>query len=239
MRIVRGPGSPRVAVRAAALALVVAGTAALLGGCAEAGTPKSAGRAAAVTGPVQLWPERPPAPPPSPDPGVGVDGTPMPLSPLPRVADIRKVSALSVVQAQIEVDHRRGAPAFDQDEENRIRSCAAKPDARSCPVRAPEYHDLTGDGRNELIVGVEGKEHTLAIWVYMLKNGVMYRILNTAGTPQTVEVAGGKLIMREPTTTPGYETRTVYAWDAKSQVMTNESTQYDWHPHTPAAYRDR
>ncbi|MFI1159287.1 hypothetical protein [Streptomyces sioyaensis] len=105
---------------------------------------------------------------------------------------------------------------------------------------APEYHDLTGDGRDELIVGVDGgTSHLLTIWVYMLKDGVMNRILNIAQRTQAVEVADGKLIVREPTETPGYEVRTVYAWDAKSQVMTEESTEYDWRSPASAAPRGR
>ncbi|MEV4437096.1 hypothetical protein [Streptomyces sp. NPDC049555] len=150
----------------------------------------------------------------------------MPLPALARVpsGDIRKVPVLSVVRAQIAADARRGAPAFEQGTENKIAACAAQP--QSCPVRAPEYHDLTGDGKPELIVGVEGTEHVVAVWVYTLKDGVVHRILDAAGTPRSFEVTGGKLIMREPTETPTYEIRSVYGWDG--QVMVLQSTEYEW-----------
>ncbi|MFB7919255.1 hypothetical protein [Streptomyces sp. NPDC056061] len=151
----------------------------------------------------------------------------MPLPALPRVpsGDIRKVPVLSVVQAQLDADDRRHAPAFNRGTENRIRACATRPE--SCPVRTPEYYDLTGDGKDDLIVGIEGGDHILAIWVYRLKGGLVNRILNVAGTPKSVDVTGGKLIMREPSTTPGYEIRTVYAWDAPSQIMDVQATEYD------------
>ncbi|MEV5510348.1 hypothetical protein [Streptomyces orinoci] len=226
-----GPRPRPAVLRAAVLAVVTAGTAVLLAGCADTGTPQSAGRTPAVSGPVRLWPDRPPAPPPSPAPGG--DNTPMPLPALPRVpaGDIHKVPVLSVVRAQRDLDARRGAPAFDKGTENRIRACN---DTREpCPVRAAEYHDLTGDGKDELIAGVEGTGHTLAIWVYTVRNGVVHRILDAAGTPKSVEVADDKLIMREPTETPGYEIRSVYAWDG--QVMVLQSTEYDWHSPSPAA----
>ncbi|MEV0371873.1 hypothetical protein AB0I10_18915 [Streptomyces sp. NPDC050636] len=201
-------------------------TAALLGGCAGTGVPKSAGHTRVASAPAQLWPDRPPAPPPSPD--SGGEAGPMPLPALPRVpsGDIRKLSALSVVQAQIAADARRDAPAFDERTENKIAQCAAEPE--SCPVRAAEYHDLTGDGKNELIVGVEGEEHLLAVWAYMLRDGVVNRILDTGGTPTAVEVANSELIMREPTDLPGYEIRTVHSWDAKHQIMEVRATEFDW-----------
>ncbi|MGW1373014.1 hypothetical protein ACWD6P_01880 [Streptomyces sp. NPDC002446] len=211
--------------RATALAVAAVSTAALLGGCAATGAPKSAGHTRVAAAPAPLWPERPPAPPPSPD--SGGEAGPMPLRALPpvRSGDIRRVSALSVVQAQIAEDARRHAPAFSKATERKIAQCAAKP--KPCPVRAPQYHDLTGDGKDELIVGVEGEEHILAVWVYVLKRGVVNRILDTAGTPTSVDVANGDLIMREPTDSPGYEIRTVHSWDARYQIMVLRATEFD------------
>ncbi|TJZ54320.1 hypothetical protein FCH28_14265 [Streptomyces piniterrae] len=226
MPVVRGLRSAPVAVRAVALAVVVAGTAALLGGCAEAGAPKSAGHAAAVTGPAELWPDSKPAPPTPP--ATGGEETPKPLTALPRVpsGDIRKLSAGSVLLAQVDADIRRGVPVFEKDEERRIRACAGKPGSRSCPVRAPEYHDLTGDGKDELIVGVESGGHLLIIYAYTVKNGVVNSILDSTSYPQSVEVADHKLVIHEPGDAPDYESRTVYAWDARHQVMTIQDVGY-------------
>ncbi|KIZ15247.1 hypothetical protein SNA_27015 [Streptomyces natalensis ATCC 27448] len=206
--------------------LAVAGTAALLGGCAEAGAPKSAGRTTAVTGPAQLWPDRKPAPPSSP--ATEAQEKPQPLTALPRMpsGDIRKLSVGSVLRAQIDADKRRGTPVFEKDEERKIRACADRPGSRSCAVRAPEYHDLNGDGKNELILGVESKDHLLIIWAYTLKKGVVNSILDSTSYPQSVEVANHKLVIHEPGDAPGYESRTVYAWDARHQVMSIQDVGY-------------
>ncbi|WP_079124271.1 hypothetical protein [Streptomyces sp. NBRC 110611] len=224
--LVRGLRSRRAAVRAVALVTAVAGTAALLGGCAEAGAPQGAGHASAVTGPEQLWPDHKPAPPSSPPPGG--EESPQPLTALPRVpsGDIRKVSARSVLLAQIDADKRRDIEVFEQDEERTIRACAGRPGPRSCPVRAPEYHDLTGDGKDELIVGIDSADHLLITYAYTLKNGVVNSILDATSYPQSVEVADRKLVFHEPGDAPGYESRTVYAWDARHQRMTIEDVGY-------------
>ncbi|MFD8542474.1 hypothetical protein [Streptomyces sp. NPDC059649] len=226
MPLVRGLRAPRAVVRAVALASVAAGTAALLGGCAQAGAPKSAGHAAPVTGPAELWPGSKPAPAASP--ATGGEEAPQPLTALPRVpsGDIRKVSAGSVLLAQIDADKRRDQPVFEKGEERKIRACAGKPGSRSCPVRAPEYHDLTGDGKDELIVGVQSGSNLLIIYAYTLKNGVVTSILGSTSSPQSVEVADHKLVIHEPGDAPGYESRTVYVWDARHQVMTIQDVGY-------------
>ncbi|MFF4606500.1 hypothetical protein ACFY12_27685 [Streptomyces sp. NPDC001339] len=226
MPLVRGLRSRRAAVRAVALATVVAGTAALLGGCAEGSAPRGAGHAAAVTGPERLWPGHKPAPPSSPPPGG--EESPQPLTALPRVpsGDIRKLSARSVLLAQIDADKRRDIEVFEKDEERKIRACAGKPGARSCPVRASEYHDLNGDGKDELIVGVDSADHLLITYAYTIKNGVVNSILDATSYPQSVEVADHKLVFHELGEAPGYESRTVYAWDARHQVMTIEDVGY-------------
>ncbi|MFG3114319.1 hypothetical protein ACGF4C_07985 [Streptomyces sp. NPDC048197] len=195
-------------------------------GCTGAtGEPRSAGAAPVASAPARLWPDRAPAPQPPPD-KTGQDG-PSPLPGLPRVpsGNIRRLDPLDVVRAQIADDARHDAPAFDKATERRIQQCGDKP--QHCPVRAPEYQDLTHDGKDELIVGIEGAEHTLAVWAYMLRGGVVNRILDTAGTPLSVEVSDGDVIMREPTGSPGYEMRTVHAWDERRQTMEIRTMEFD------------
>ncbi|MEU5011690.1 hypothetical protein AB0G35_15595 [Streptomyces sp. NPDC021749] len=178
-----------------------------------------------ASAPARLWPDRAPAPQPPPD-KTGLDG-PSPLPGLPRVpsGNIRRLDALDVVKAQIAEDARHNAPAFDRATEREINRCGGEP--QRCPVRAPEYQDLTHDGRDELIVGIEGNEHTLAVWAYTLRGGVVNRILDTAGTPLSVEVSDGDVIMREPTGSPGYEMRTVHAWDERRQTMEIRTMEFD------------
>ncbi|MER6045941.1 hypothetical protein ABT168_00335 [Streptomyces sp. NPDC001793] len=216
----------RTAVRAVVLAAAAAGTAALLGGCTEAGAPKSAGHAAPVTGPVALWPGSKPAP--ATPPQTGGEEKPKPLTALPRVpsADIRKVSVGSVLLAQIDLDKRNDQAVFEKDEERKIRACADKPGSASCPIRAPEYHDLTGDGKDELIIGVRSGSNLLIMYAYTLRNGVVTSILDSTSSPQLVEVADHKLVIHEPGDAPGFESRTVYVWDPRHHVMTIQDVGY-------------
>lgn len=221
--------------RTVSLALAVAGASTLVAGCTETGQPKSAGHARVASAPAQLWPDRSPAPQPPPDKS-GQDG-PSPLPGPPRVpsGDIRKLDALAVVKAQTADNARHDEPAFEKDTENKIAACTTEP-AR-CPVRAPEYQDLTHDGKPELIVGIEGHDHTLTVWAYMLRDGVVNRILDTAGTPLSVEVADGDVIMREPTGSPGYEMRTVHSWDDKRQTMEIREMEFDRAVSSPSPER--
>ncbi|WP_432001023.1 hypothetical protein [Streptomyces sioyaensis] len=200
----------------------------LLSGCTEGtGEPRSAGRTAAASAPARLWPDRSPAPQPSTD-EVGAPERPSPLRGVPRVrsGDIRTVPLLTIVKAQVLAGSEvKGSPEFDQAVTEKIEHCAT--DRRRCPVRAPQYRDLNGDGKDELIVGIEGTNHVLALWVFMLKNGVVTRIMDAGTTPLSVEVTGGDVILREPTGTPGYDMRTVYSWDKRTQAMILRVMEFD------------
>ncbi|MEU9122444.1 hypothetical protein AB0C96_21720 [Streptomyces sp. NPDC048506] len=223
-------------VRTVSFALSAAGAATLLvAGCAGTGQPKSAGHTPIASAPARLWPDRSPAPQPPPDKS-GQDA-PSPLPGLPHVpsGNIRTLDALDVVKAQIAEDTRQQTPAFDKATERRIARCGDEP--QRCPVRSPEYQDLTHDGRDELIVGIEGSEHTLAVWAYMIRGGVVNRILDTAGTPLSVEVSDGDVIMREPTGSPGYEMRTVHAWDDQRQTMEIRTMEFDRAVSSPSPRR--
>ncbi|AWN31197.1 hypothetical protein DKG71_38565 [Streptomyces sp. NEAU-S7GS2] len=218
------------------LALAVAGTVALLGGCTGSGEPLSAGRTSAASAPVRLWPDRKPAP--QPETGTG-ENLPAAVPGVPRVpsGDIRKAPLLTVVKAQVAAGSALGGgPQFDSATTRKIDACADEP-AR-CPVRKPQYQDLTGDGKAELIVGIEAPDASLALWVFKLHHGVVTRIMDAGATPLSVEIANGDLILREPTGTPGYATRTVYAWDARTRTMALRAMEFDQaDPATPTPKR--
>ncbi|MEU5213182.1 hypothetical protein [Streptomyces sp. NPDC020742] len=224
-------------VRAASLVLAVAGAALALAGCTGTGRPENAGPTKVASSPARLWPDRPPAPQPPTDKS-GQDG-PSPVPGLHREGsgNIRKLDVLSVVRAQNTADRRADEPAFSRATERKIDACTTA--GVHCPVRAPEYQDLTHDGKPELIVGIEGTGHTLAIWAYTLRDGVVNRILDTAGTPLSVEVADGEVLMREPTGSPGYEMRTVYAWDARRRTMEIRAVEFDHAVSSPSPERTR
>ncbi|WP_307822101.1 hypothetical protein [Streptomyces coffeae] len=126
--------------------------------------------------------------------------------------------------AQIAAGDHANQSAFSEKTKERIHRCAAE--RNRCPMLAPEYQDLTGDGKSELIVGFGLEESNMALWVYRLDHGAVARILDTAGKPLFVEVANGKLVVREPMAIPGYEMRTVFSWDGRRQVMDLQTLDY-------------
>lgn len=218
--------SPPGFVRVTSFALAATGMVVLLSSCAGSGEPQGAGHTPAASAPVRLWPERKPAP--QPETGTG-ENLPAAVPGVPRVpsGDIRKANLLTVVKAQVAAGSALGGgPQFDSGTRRRIDACAAEP--AHCPVRKPQYRDLTGDGKAELIVGIEAPaDHSLALWVFKLDHGVVTRIMDAGATPLSVEVANGDLILREPTGTPGYDTRTVYEWDTRTRTMALRSMEFD------------
>ncbi|UNO38521.1 hypothetical protein [Streptomyces sp. MST-110588] len=208
------------------LAVTVGGS--LLSGCAGTGEPRSAGRTPVASAPARLWPERTPAPQPSSSGKDDEETRPSPLPGGPRVTsgDIRNVPLFDVVKAQVAAgSDNHGGPQFDRATAARINNCAH--DRKRCPVRSPQYRDLNGDGKEELIVGIESPDNILVVWVFMLKRGSVMRVLDAAATPLSVEVAGRDIILREPTGTAGYYMRSVYSWDEQTQSMSMRAMEFD------------
>ncbi|MFF4606825.1 hypothetical protein ACFY12_29355 [Streptomyces sp. NPDC001339] len=208
----------------------VAGVAALLvaavpaAGCAAGGGAVNAVSAPPLAGPKQLWPDRLVMPSPSPEP-VQPAEQPVRLRGVPgAAAGIRAVNPADVVAA----DFRAQRPPEDSYEPgaavvDKIRSCTAgKPD---CPLRTPIHQDLTGDGKEELVLAIDASPGTLTLRVYALLDGVVTRILNAVHSPFSVEVAGRDLIVREPVAQGGYEARTVYSWDAGTRTLAQRTSE--------------
>ncbi|WP_199930639.1 hypothetical protein [Streptomyces sp. CB02923] len=261
------PWRPRYLLPAAAPA---AGLALLLCGCGAPGEARAAGPAAAASAPVRVWPDRP-------APGRST-GEPAPVPPdrvpgMPEVpgGDIRAFSALAVVQAEVAAHPGAvtGVDGMYEDTARRIAACT-RIGAPGCPLREPRFHDLTGNGKDEMIIGFEDgpgdggpgdgghgnaasgngrpgndgdgngsaagngspagsgdgaradtpDEALLGLRAYTLDHGVLVRILSTHVRPLSVGVAGREVIVREPAGLPGYENRSVYAWDAGLRAMT-------------------
>ncbi|MFD7662157.1 hypothetical protein [Streptomyces sp. NPDC059788] len=224
---------PRHLLPAAAPA---AGLALLLCGCGASGQALVARPAATASAPVRLWPDRPKPEHPA--------GRPEPAAPdrvpgIPRApgGDIRALSPLAVVQAEVAAHPGvvTGGDGMYAATARRIAACTGI-GAPGCPLREPCFHDLTGNGRDDLVIGFEdtpgdggsgggttggsGDDGSLGLRVYTLDHGVLVRILSTHVRPLSVEVAGRELIVREPAELPGYENRSVYAWDAALRGMT-------------------
>ncbi|MCC3771519.1 hypothetical protein K6I34_004524 [Streptomyces sp. UNOC14_S4] len=193
--------------------------------CATAGEPLSAGTTAPAMAPSPLWPGRPPAPTPSGAQHDDVTATRVPGVPEVPSGDIRKVDAYAVVKAEVAA-HRHdvtGADGLDEATADKIMSCSEE--AGDCPVRAPVHRDLTGDGRDDLIVGIEMGDHLLGLRCYTLVKGVLTRIMATIVQPSSIEIAGRDLIVWEPSATPHYAVRSVYSWDSHRQYMDLKSDE--------------
>ncbi|UNM16384.1 hypothetical protein J4032_07000 [Streptomyces formicae] len=190
----------------------------LLTGCQDAGSLEPAGATPTAVGPVQLWPELPPISAPPFDYGES-DTERVPGIAL-RDGDIRKLDPAAVVQADVAAhpDQVGGPNGLHPETVRQLRDCASKPTA--CPVMKPYYRDLTGDGKDELIVGVTVTEQQTAIRAYMPEHGGITRIMADTDAVVRVELAGRDLIIRTVSAgIPGYEYRTAWSWDDQQHAM--------------------
>ncbi|MEU3460021.1 hypothetical protein ABZ721_08685 [Streptomyces sp. NPDC006733] len=210
------------------LALLGTGAAVLMTGCSATNDAESAGPTPMASAPAKLWPNRPPA---TEEPGEPENERAVPVPGIPKVVsgDIRKVDPVAVIQAEMAAapDARTGTDALDQETAAKAAACPEGAAGRSgCPIRRPEYYDLTGDGKAEAVLGVDMVDGFLALRCYTLNDGVLTRVLATVTKPMSVQVAGGDLIVQEPTPSEGYEQRTVYAWDPQARAMAIQSDDY-------------
>ncbi|WP_433403284.1 hypothetical protein [Streptomyces sp. CA-146814] len=206
-----------LAVRTVAAA--VAGLA-LLGGCGSAGGLESAGEAPSAVEPARLWPGLPPASAAPYDYGEGetarIPGITVPGG------DVHRLDPVAVAQAGLKARTNRdsGLDELPDATVRQIRACRTAPDA--CPVLAPYYFDLTGDGRDELVLGIRMPERQLAVRAYRAdgagRSGLT-RIMSTSDAVISVELAGRDLVLRAPSVISGYEYRTAWSWDERQQAM--------------------
>ena len=179
---------------------------------------RSAGPTPTAVGPVRLWPELPPATDPPIDYGESdiqrVPGVKVPDN------DVRRVTPVAVVRAEVRAhpDTYSGADGLYEETARAIEACDTKPGA--CPVMRPYYRDLTGNGRDELIVGIRMPDQQVGVRVYLAENGGLTRIMSTVDQVISVELAGRDLIMRVSSAgIPGYEYRTAWSWDEQQGSM--------------------
>lgn len=211
---------PRVgAVLLLALALP---SALSLTGCGNTGGLASAGPTPTASGPVHLWPERKGADVPPADPG---GAPPEYVQGLPRVADqnVRSVDPVALVQAELRAhpDSVTGADGMPAETAAAIRACRTeREEPGSCPVLKPYYRDLTGNDKDEVVVGVEFPDKMMSVRVYTADpDGRLNRIMATTQTVIAVELAGRDVILRVPSGNPGYELITAWSWDEKQKTM--------------------
>ncbi|MBV6697104.1 hypothetical protein [Kitasatospora aureofaciens] len=198
----RRPGAVPAAALAA-LAVLVA-LAALAVGRATPGGLQDHGPAQPVTPPLvpqPLWSGLAASPPPtSPAAGSG-SATQAPPQPVPDVTvpgrDITTVDVRAVLAKD---------PEVSQEERRALDSCA------TCEVRSPEFRDLTGDGRPELIAAV-ATPTAVVLHVYTQADDRLLPILRVQVLKGfSAETVGTDLWLHEPTTV-STRTNSHYHWD--------------------------
>lgn len=206
-----------------ATALVAAGVLALAAaGCGAAGEGRleSAGPTSTAVGPVQLWPGLPPATNPPIDYGE-TDNARVPGITV-TAGDVHTVDPMAVVRAEVRArpDTVSGPNGVYAGTVRAIGACAGGAGSAGCPLMEPYYHDLTGDGRDELIAGIRLPDQQVAVLVYRAEKGGLTRVMSTVEQVISVELAGRDLIMRVGSAgIPGYEYRTAWSWDEDQGSM--------------------
>lgn len=208
----------RSRLSAAAFAVLAA---LVVAGCGDPGGLRGAGATPTAEGPTHLWPDLPSPSAPAEDYGaiesVKVDGVRVPDG------DLHKVDPADVVRADFTQNpgtYERSDSAYRQTVA-RLKDCAADNSGESgrCPVLKAYYRDLTGDGRDDLIVGVSTPDDNLDIRVYAEEKRQLTQIMEMSDAVLGVELAGRDLIIRAISSLAGYEYHTVWSWDAHQKAM--------------------
>ncbi|WP_405742716.1 hypothetical protein OG422_12345 [Streptomyces sp. NBC_01525] len=172
---------------------------------------QSDGRAREVKAPFALWTDHSPAPPSRSD-------NPVALKPVPHTPHLPSGS-------MADADPRA---VLDAD----LAADGQKPPAPGS-VRRPVLHDLTDDGKPELIMAVDLDDRTSDLRVYSVRHQIVTRVLALRGVLAGVELAAGHLVVREPTKDPRYVSVTDYLWD-KDRMTLWDLTLDDAHKPQPA-----
>ncbi|GAA4889702.1 hypothetical protein ACFPM3_19330 [Streptomyces coeruleoprunus] len=207
------PTPVRRAARRAVLAAV--GLVVVAGGCADAEGLRAHGARGRLRAPLSLWEDINPSPPP---PGEK-PGRParVPVPPVPS-GDLRDADALAVVKADVAAAARADRGSGMLVDPRAVRLLAACEGA-DCPVRPPVHHDLTGDGRAELITAVDIDGRLSELRVYTAAGGAVVRVLSRRAVLEGTEVAAGHLTVREPTSNPQLVSVSEYVWDGREMSL--------------------
>ncbi|UQX01912.1 hypothetical protein [Streptomyces sp. RerS4] len=208
--------------RASAVMVLAAVLAGATAGCADVEGLKDDGDLGTAHAPHTLWKDIRPSPAPS-----GQDSGAAAVVPgLAKVTggDMRGVDALSVLRADITSAAAQDGGTgrlVDPRAVQRLALCTDAPDGGpDCPVRPAALHDVTGNGKAELITALDIDGRLSELRVYTVRDdGRIARVLSRRGVLEGVEVAAEHLAVREPTSNPRYISVSDYVWDPKAGAM--------------------
>ncbi|MFE6159575.1 hypothetical protein ACFQ7F_11770 [Streptomyces sp. NPDC056486] len=231
--------------RIALAAGLVASGALLAGGCGDPGELRSAGSAPTAEAPTRLWPKLPPPSAPAEDYGT-IESVPVKGVGVPG-GDLRKVDPVTV--AKVDFDKNPGmysrSDAVYKETAQRLATCGPGHDTSAghhsaddkCPVLNAYYRDLTGDGKDDLIVGIrlsQGHSENLDIRAYAVEKRKLTQIMEMGDAVIGVELAGHEVIVRAVSGMPGYEYRTVWSWDSHQKTMLPTTDEIVRSPNAPS-----
>ncbi|MFJ9039566.1 hypothetical protein ACIRF8_23570 [Streptomyces sp. NPDC102406] len=195
------------------LPALVVPAALLLAGCGDSGGLEAAGPTPTAVGPRHLWPSLTPASAPADDYGAGetqvVKGVAVPGG------DLRRVDPVTVVRAQAAAD-----PDTYKDIEKGLADCGDPgPKETGCPVLTPYYADLTGNGKDDMVVAVRAPKGQLVVRVYMYADGRLTQIMDDEDAVISVQLADRSVVVRAVADLSGYEYRTSWSYDRHQRAM--------------------
>lgn len=191
-------------------------------GCGDPGGLAGAGATPTASGPVHLWPGRKGAVVPPADPAGAPPEYVPGIAPL-QDQNVHTIDPVTLVQAEVRAhpDTVSGPDGMPQETADAIGACG-KPgsDPAKCPVLTPYYQDLTGNGKDDLIVGIQLPDQMMSVRVYTADEaGRLNRIMATTDTVISVELANEDVILHVPSANAGYEVNTTWSWDSKQRSM--------------------
>ncbi|MFJ8314140.1 MULTISPECIES: hypothetical protein [unclassified Streptomyces] len=218
------PGRQR---RLVCLSVVGVGLA-LLAGCGTSHVAVSAGQVRPASAPLQLWPDQGPraSPPPALVDSPPADPQPDPGFPPVPSGNLHDADSLAVVQRAVATSHPEVGPeALDAHTVQAVSACRTIGVA-PCPVLSPVYRDVTGDGTDELILGIPMEDpQFLSLRVYGLKGTRVVSLLAAPVSNGDITIAGHQLVVTSPVES-GYQRRETYTYDRTTQQMVISSTDY-------------
>ncbi|MFK0014217.1 hypothetical protein [Streptomyces sp. NPDC091027] len=215
------------------LAVLLAAT-----GCADVEGLQSEGDRGTVHAPRTLWEHIRPSPPaPDQEPGTAAVVPGLPKVPQLNMGEVNPVDVVRADVTSAAAQDGGTGRLVDPRAPQRVALCTeAAGGGPDCPVRPPVLHDLTGNGRDELITAVDLDGRLSELRVYTVQDdGRIARILSRRAVLEGVEVAAEHLAVREPTTNPDYVSVSDYVWDPKARIMNLAQLTLDECPNSTAA----